>query len=289
MRLLFSSPPRTSQGEKGSRSTPLPCAPELPDNAVMLAPLTDSSLGSAPHGFFGRRGGVSSGLYDSLNCGLGSADAPANVRENRDRVARHFGAAGERLLTCHQIHSAEAVIVTEPWAAGAQPKADALVSKTPGLVLGALAADCMPILFADMSAGVVAAAHAGWRGALHGVEQSTLAAMERLGAQRRRIHAVIGPCISGANYEVGPEFRTTFLDMDPGAARFFAEPTPGGRPHFDLPGYMLDRLSRSGIASWRSVGVCTYASPETHYSYRRTTHRREPDYGRQIAAIAVPG
>jgi polyphenol oxidase len=254
----------------------------------MLSPLTHPSLDGIPHGFFGRRGGVSRGLYDSLNCGLGSKDEPTAVLENRDRVAAHLGAAGAPVLTCHQIHSAEAVVVEAPWAPGGQPKADALVTRTPGLVLGALAADCMPILFADPQAGVVGAAHAGWKGALAGVEQGTLAAMERIGAKRRHIHAVIGPCISQSAYEVGPEFVASFLAEDPSAARFFTTPTEGKRPHFDLPGFMLDRLGKAGIASVHWVGACTYAAPDLFYSYRLTTHRKQPDYGRQIAAIACP-
>lgn len=251
----------------------------------MLSPLTHPTLDGVRHGFFGRRGGVSSGLYDSLNCGLGSKDDPNAVLENRARVATHLGAPGGPVLTCHQVHSADAVVVEAPWKPGEQPKADALVTRTPGLMLGALAADCMPILFADIEAGVVAAAHAGWKGALAGVEAGTLAAMEQIGAKRGRIRAVIGPCISQAAYEVGPEFVARFLVQDETAARFFTTQANGERPHFDLPGFMLARLGKAGIASAHWVGVCTYAEPEAFYSYRRTTHRNEPDYGRQIAAI----
>ncbi len=260
----------------------------FPDNGPMLQPLTHPALDGIPHGFFGRRGGVSTGLYDSLNCGLGSQDQRSAVLENRARVAARLGAVGGPVLTCHQIHSADAVVVDAPWAPGAQPKADALVTRTPGLVLGALAADCMPILFADLEAGVVAAAHAGWKGALTGVETSTLSAMERIGAKRTRIRAVIGPCISQSAYEVGPEFVATFLAQDPDAARFFTTPIEGRRPHFDLPGFMLAQLAKVGIASAHWVGACTYAAPEQFYSYRRTTHLKQPDYGRQIAAIAAP-
>ena len=253
-----------------------------------LTPLTHAALGAVPHGFFGRRGGVSAGLYDSLNCGLGSRDDAANVLENRGRVARSLGSDAERLLTCHQVHSADAVIVHTPWGSGGQPRADALVSRTPGLVLGALAADCMPILFADAEAGVVGAAHAGWKGALAGIEARTIDAMESLGARRNRIAVVIGPCISQSAYEVGPEFEATFLAADPNAGRFFAAAAPGARTHFDLPGFMLDRLSKQGLASAQWVGACTYAAPDDYFSYRRTTHRREPDYGRQIAVICLP-
>jgi polyphenol oxidase len=228
---------------------------------------------------------VSRGLYDSLNCGLGSKDAASAVLENRVRVATHLGAPGAPVLTCHQVHSADAVVVEAPWQQGQQPKADALVTRTPGLVLGALAADCMPILFADPEAGVVGAAHAGWKGALAGVERATITAMEQIGANRSRIRAVIGPCISQAAYEVGPEFVASFLAQDATAERFFTNPAEGQRPHFDLPGFMLDRLGRAGIASANWLGACTYGDPTAFYSYRRATHLKEPDYGRQIAAI----
>ena len=257
-------------------------------NDAHLAPLTHPSLGAVPHGFFGRRGGVSGGIYDSLNCGLGSADDPALVRVNRSRVADHLGSDSTRLLTCHQVHSAEIVVIDGPWAEGDQPKADGLVTRTPGLALGALAADCMPILFADAAAGVVGAAHAGWKGALAGIEARTVAAMETLGAQRERIVAVIGPCISQTAYEVGPEFMATCLAADASSRHFFTAPAHGARAHFDLPGFMLDRLSRLGLASAQWVGVCTYGASADYFSYRRTTHQGEADYGRQIAAITPP-
>jgi polyphenol oxidase len=248
---------------------------------------TSPALAPFPHGFFGREGGVSSGLYSSLNCGLGSRDERDAVLENRQRVAAALHQPQATLLTCHQIHSAEAVIVTEPWAPGQQPKADALVTRTPGLLLGALAADCMPILFADREAGVVAAAHAGWKGALHGVADSTIAAMESLGAKRAQIHAVIGPCISQPSYEVGVEFAETFLASDASYARHFTTPASGARPHFDLPGFMVGRLAAAGIASATSLNLCTYQHADRYFSFRRTTHRREEDYGRQVAVIAV--
>jgi hypothetical protein len=252
--------------------------------------LTDAVFGALPHGFFGRTGGVSEGLYASLNCGVGSADQPAHVRENRARVARALGQSAAPVLTCHQIHSADVVTVDAPWPADApRPKADALVTATPGLILGAMAADCMPILFADLEARVIGAAHAGWRGALAGVGAATVMAMERLGARRDRIHAVIGPCISQSAYEVGPEFRAQFLAADPAFACHFTDPAPGTKPHFDLPGFMLARLADLKLASHRWVGACTYADPERWFSFRRTTHRGEPDYGRQISAITLPG
>ena len=257
---------------------------------LMLAPLQSQALARVPHavhGFFSRAGGVSSGLYASLNCGLGSNDDRALVLENRARVARHLGSSGERLLTCHQIHSATAVFVERPWAADAQPKADALVTRTPGLVLGALAADCAPILLADHRAGVIAAAHAGWKGALNGIAEATLDAMARAGARRASIVAVIGPCIGPAAYEVGPEFEDNFLAANPANARYFRRPTPAGRPHFDLPAYVAERLRAAGAGLVEQTDTCTYADEARFFSYRRTTHRGEGDYGRQISAIVL--
>ncbi|HRK19604.1 MAG TPA: peptidoglycan editing factor PgeF [Hyphomicrobiaceae bacterium] len=256
----------------------------------MTEPIIAPSLASLPgirHGFFGRKGGVSSGLYDSLNCGLGSRDARGSVLENRDRVARTLGSTGDRLLTCYQIHSADAVVVTTPWAPADQPRADALVTTTPGLVLGALAADCAPILFADPSARVVAAAHAGWKGARIGIVAATVAAMQRLGAVKSRIVAVVGPCISQTAYEVGPEFEAAFLADSAENTRYFMRPGPDTRPRFDLPGYVADRCRDAGLGHVTVLGDCTYADPDRFYSYRRTTHAREPDYGRQISAIML--
>jgi polyphenol oxidase len=253
-----------------------------------LEPLCDPGLSGVWHGFFGRRGGVSTGLYGSLNCGLGSQDERTAVLENRRRVAVHLGATPERLLNCHQVHSADVIVVDAPWAPDAQPRADALVTKVPGLVLGTLAADCMPILFADPDAGVVAAAHAGWKGALAGIGKTTLAAMEQLGAKASRIRAVIGPCISQSAYEVGTEFQARFEAVDPRFGRYFQALGDNGKPHFDLPGFMLDQLQGAGVGRVHWVGVCTYAGTADYFSYRRTTHRHEPDYGRQIAAISVP-
>lgn len=256
----------------------------------MTEPIVAASLAALPgirHGFFGRRGGVSSGLYDSLNCGLGSKDDRANVVENRDRVAGALGSTGDRLLTCYQIHSADAVVVTEPWAPADQPKADALVTNEPRLVLGALAADCAPILFADPEARVVAAAHAGWKGARIGIVEATVAAMVKLGAKQDRISAAVGPCIGPAAYEVGPEFEDIFLIDDTGNARYFRRPQPQSRPRFDLPGYVADRCRRAGLRSVENLGLCTYTETERFYSYRRTTHAKAPDYGRQISAIML--
>lgn len=253
----------------------------------MLAPLKADGFGSIAHGFFGRTGGVSSGLYSSLNCGLGSKDERANVIENRDRVARTLGTTGDRLLTCYQVHSADAVIVDRPWAPDGQPKADALVTNTPGLAIGALAADCTPILFADPEARVIGAAHAGWKGAKIGIAEATIAAMEKLGARRDAITAAIGPCISQANYEVGPEFETAFIDDGAENARFFMRPAPDAKPHFDLPGYIAARLKAAQVGRIERLNTCTYASDSQFFSFRRTTHRREGDYGRQISAIVL--
>ena len=239
------------------------------------------------HGFFTREGGVSKGFYASLNCGLGSKDERARVVENRARVARNLGADGDRLLTCYQVHSATAVVVTEPWTAETMPKADALVTRTPGIALGALAADCAPVLFADPEARVIAAAHAGWKGAFDGVLEATIACMMAIGARRHRIRTALGPCIGPDAYEVGPEFEARFIDVDASNARFFLRPDPAGRPHFDLAAYVLSRLERTGIETIENCTACTYSDPARFFSYRRTTHARETDYGRQISAIGL--
>ncbi len=239
------------------------------------------------HGFFTREGGVSEGIYAGLNCGAGSKDDRGKVVENRSRVARHLGTTGERLLTCYQVHSADAVIVTEPWTFETMPRADGLVTKVPGIALGALAADCAPILFADAEARVIGAAHAGWKGALGGVLESTIATMTCIGAKRNRIRAALGPCIGPDMYEVGPEFEATFLAADQANARFFRRPNPDARPRFDLPGYVLSRLENAGLDTVENCTVCTYSAPDRLFSYRRTTHMQEMDYGRQVSAIVL--
>ena len=226
------------------------------------------------HGFFGRSGGVSKGIFASLNCGPGSGDERADVIANRKRVVEAL-APDATLLTLYQIHSGEAVSVTAPWNIGEGPKADAMATNLPGLALGILTADCAPVLLADAQAGVIGAAHAGWKGALGGVTDSAIAAMERLGARRERIAAAIGPCISQANYEVGPEFRDRFPQS------FFQ-----GR-YFDLEGYVAERLSAAGIENVARLGACTYARETDFFSYRRATHRGETDYGRQVGAIVL--
>ena len=255
----------------------------------MPAPLSASGLAATAgvrHGFFTREGGVSSDIYASLNVGLGSRDARADVIENRARVAAALGFPGQPVLTAHQIHSALALVVEAPFE-GELPRVDALVTRTPGLIVGALAADCCPVLFADSEAGVVAAAHAGWRGALAGVVAATVVAMEGIGANRRRIVAAIGPTISQEAYEVGPEFEQEVVATAPEAAGLFRRTDAATRPHFDLPGFVAQRLQAAGIASIESLNACTYTQEHRFYSYRRATHRGEPDYGRQISAIVV--
>ncbi|MFO1173521.1 MAG: peptidoglycan editing factor PgeF [Hyphomicrobiaceae bacterium] len=237
------------------------------------------------HGFFTRNGGVSSGLYGSLNCGPGSSDAPQNVQANRARVADALGAASDRLLTVWQVHSPDAVIVDGPWT-GERPKADALVTATPGLAIGVLTADCTPILFADPQARVIGAAHAGWRGALAGVIERTVEAMAQLGARRERIAATIGPTIGPESYEIGPEFEREFTAAGAGHAAFF-HTTASGRRHFDLPRFCRARLEALGIGRVEDLELDTYAGESRFFSYRRTTHRREADYGRQISAIVL--
>jgi len=237
------------------------------------------------HGFFTRAGGVSDGIYRGLNAGVGSQDAQANVRENRARVAGWLGVAPERLMTLYQIHSPDTLVVREPFA-GERPKADALVTDRPGLALGVLTADCGPILYADAEAGVVGAAHAGWKGALTGIVESTVEAMERLGARRERIVAVLGPSIGSQNYEVGPEFVARFAEADPANGDYFAPSQKPGHALFDLNRYTLDRLGRAGVAA-HAVARCTYAEEADFFSYRRATHRGEGDYGRQISAIVL--
>lgn len=246
--------------------------------------LTSDLLGGVRHGFFTRKGGASSGIFAGLNCGPGSSDQSHAVATNRCRVAQTMGVATDRLLSLHQIHSADVVMVDGAgWTE--RPRADAAVTRSPGLALGILTADCAPVLFADTDAGVIGAAHAGWRGALGGVIEATVDAMEAAGARRGAIRAAVGPTISQRNYEVGPELLETFLAEEAGWDRHFA-PGKGDRLLFDLPGLVLARLRAAGVeAEW--IGRCTYDDPERFYSYRRTTHAGEPDYGRLISAIAL--
>lgn len=235
------------------------------------------------HGFFGRTGGVSRGLYASLNCGLGSGDDAASVAENRRRARVALGASA--LNTLYQVHSPTAVSVAAPWKAG--PQADAMVTKTRGIALGILSADCAPVLFADVEAQVIGAAHAGWKGALSGVIEATVAAMEGLGARRARIAAAIGPCIAQANYEVGEEFRARFVAADTDNARFFAAGTRTGHHQFDLEDFVAQRLVHAGMANVERLSTCTYAREAEFFSFRRATHRGEKDYGRELSAIVL--
>lgn len=251
--------------------------------------ITSQALASAnvSHGFFTREGGHSTGLFSSLNCGLGSGDDKEIVRRNRTLVAEALGVGEASLLSAYQVHSAEALHVQEPWDTADRPRVDALVTATPGVAIGILTADCGPLLFAEPQAGVIGAAHAGWKGALTGITEATLAAMERLGAVRRNITAVIGPMISKAAYEVGPEFAERFIEQDEAHAKFFS---PSQRPRhamFDLPAYLEERLRREGAGQVVNLALCTFSDEQRFFSYRRTTHRSEKDYGRQISAIVL--
>jgi YfiH family protein len=256
------------------------------DGTVISSPLL-ARLSGIRHGFFTRQGGTSADIYGTLNCGLGSKDERGRVVENRDRVARHLGAEPGSVVTVYQVHSATALVIDRPFEPGQVPKADALVTSTPGVVLGALAADCTPVLFVDPKTGVIGAAHAGWRGAVAGIIESTVAAMEQLGAHRADIVAAVGPCIHQPNYEVGPELEAQFVTASADNARFFAIPPGKTKAHFDLPGFIAQQLVRTGVGEFTPSPLCTYAHPDLLYSYRRTTHRAELDYGRQISAIVV--
>lgn len=239
------------------------------------------------HAFFTRRGGVSTGLYHALNCGFGSGDQALNVSRNRARVCEWLEADPARLTTLRQVHGARAVSLASPLPAGHAEEGDALATGEPGLVLGVLTADCAPILFADAQARVIGAAHAGWRGAKAGIIEATVVAMERLGARRERIRASIGPAISQGRYEVGAEFEAAFTSDDEANRRFFVKAGPEGRAHFDLPGYCLSRLAEAGLGRIENLGLCTYGDESLFFSYRRSVHRGEADYGRQISAIVL--
>ena len=251
----------------------------------MIDVTTTPLLSGTRHGFLGRRGGVSSGLVAGLNVGLGSGDDPATIVENR-RLAADAVAPGARLVTVYQVHSASAV-VADNWTDDARPHADAIVTDRPKLVLGILTADCAPVLFADSEAGVIGAAHAGWKGAFSGVTDATIAAMETLGAKRERIAAAIGPCISRASYEVDAGFLSRFADADPASERFFADGTRADHYQFDLEAYVANRLASAGITRVAALGLDTYSLADRYYSFRRATHAHEPDYGRQISLIAL--
>ncbi len=253
----------------------------------MLQATSLQNLPRIRHAFFTREGGVSQGLYASLNGGVGSSDAPDHVAENRARMAAAMGVGPERLLSLYQIHSPEVVVADVPWSGDQRPRADAVVTRTPKLAIAVSTADCGPLLFADAEAGVIGAAHAGWRGALTGVIEATIEAMEKLGADRGRIAAALGPTIRQPNYEVGPEFIARFVAADPANARFFTGSARAGATMFDLPSFVAARMQAAGVAKFEDLGLCTYAEPERFYSFRRSTHRSEPDYGRHINAIAL--
>ena len=259
--------------------------PELEPVAPILSPALSS--GRITHGFFTRAGGVSEGLYRGLKVGSGSLDLREAVEENRRRAAVALGAEPAIVVNPWQVHSSDAVAIDRPFD-GERPKADAIVTKTPGLAIGVVTADCGPILFHDDNAGVIGAAHAGWKGALGGVLENTVDAMERLGAKRDNIKAVLGPSISQANYEVGPEFVNAFVNAGSGTGLWFRPSSKPGHSMFDLWGYTLDRLEKAGVEA-SCVNLCTYAGEDLFFSYRRTTHRKEPDYGRQLSAIMLKG
>lgn len=245
-----------------------------------------SAIPGLRHAFFTREGGVSDGIYAGLNGGIGSNDDPANVLENRRRMAEQMGVAPEHFLSVHQIHSPDAVVATGPWQSEARPRADAIVTRTEGIAIGVTTADCGPILFADPAARVIGAAHAGWKGALTGVLESTIDAMEKLGADRGSMVVAIGPLIRQNSYEVGGEFVERFLDADAEHAAFFIPSARSGHAMFDLAGFIRMRLERAGVLMIDDIGVDTY-SDERFYSYRRSVHRKETDYGRHVHAIAL--
>lgn len=251
----------------------------------MIDVIRSSALG-VPHGFLGRRGGVSAGLCAGLNVGLGSDDDRAAIAENRRRAVEAI-LPGGRLVTVHQVHSPNAIVVHEPWSDDARPRADAMVTDRVGLVLGILTADCAPVLLVDEAAGVVGAAHAGWRGAFGGVIESTVAAMESLGAARGRIATAIGPAIARRSYEVDHAFQGRFVEADPEHERFFNADREGGI-RFDLEGFVVAALARAGVGRVDALGLDTYSDSDRFFSFRRATHRNEPDYGRQISLIALP-
>jgi len=246
-----------------------------------------TALRGIRHAFFTRLGGVSEGIYATLNSGIGSADNVAHVVENRARMARSLGVEPDRLLTAYQIHSPQVVVAERPWSVDERPKADAIVTNRPGLAIGVSTADCGPLLFADAQARVIGAAHAGWRGAFTGVIENTIQAMEDLGADRGRIVVALGPLIRQPSYEVSQSFVDDFLRADESYGRFFRPAERDGHAMFDLPGFIAAQLAKSGIAQLDDVGLCTYSDANRFYSYRRSTHRKEPDYGRHVNAIVL--
>ena len=260
---------------------------------TIIKPLTARRFKTSPnlrHGFFTRQGGISEGIYAALNVGLGSNDDPEHVRENRRRAAEAFDLADDALVTCHQVHSAKVAVVEKSWRPGKGPKVDAMVTRRRGVALGILTADGAPVLFADTTAGVIGAAHAGWRGAVSGVLEATVASMTKLGAKPSRILAAVGPCIAQDSYEVGPEFPAPFVAEDPANGRYFrADRGKDGEPRwrFDLAGYVSDKLARLGLAHIETLSYDTCADDRRFFSYRRACLRGESDYGRGLSAIAL--
>lgn len=255
----------------------------------MIQSDTLSAFPNIAHGFFTREGGTSTGIYEGRNCGLGSDDLRTNVIENRGRTADDLGVPRDHLLTVYQVHSPKVIIADKPWAHDAAPEGDALVTATKGLALGILTADCTPILFADPEANVIGAAHAGWKGAIGGVLEATLDAMISLGAKREQICCSIGPTISQPNYEVGAEFQEQFIAETTENSTYFIPSARENHFQFDLPGFVADRLGALGVTRIDKTNLCTYADSKRFFSYRRTTHAGEPDYGRQISSIALQG
>ena len=246
-----------------------------------------AALPGIRHAFFTREGGVSAGLYASLNGGIGSNDERASVMENRKRMAARLGVEAAHLLSVWQIHSPDVIIAKTAWDYDQRPKADAIVTSAPGLAIAVSTADCGPVLFADAKAGVIGAAHAGWKGAIGGVLEATVAAMEKLGASRGAVSAAMGPMLSQENYEVGPEFVAKFCGEDASNSAFFKPAARETHAMFDLPGFIERALRRTGVTKINPLALCTYADEQRFYSYRRATHRREPDYGRLISAIVL--
>jgi polyphenol oxidase len=244
-------------------------------------------LSGIRHAFFTRAGGISEGLYATLNGGLGSRDEAVRVKENRARMAAAVGVDPAQFVSAYQVHSADAAIAVAPWSSQARPRADAIATRTPGLAVAVTTADCGPVLLAEPRARVIAAAHAGWRGALSGIVEATVSAMERLGAERSRIRAAIGPMIRQPNYEVGPELIARFTAADPTSERLFRPAPRTGHALFDLAGYVAERLAQAGVSHVHDVGLCTYGDAERFFSFRRSVHRAEGDYGRLVSAIAL--
>lgn len=253
----------------------------------MMIEAATLALSGIRHGFFTRQGGVSGGLYASLNGGLGSRDDADNVAKNRARMAAVLAVQPSCLLTAYQTHSRQVIVADAAWAPQARPRGDAVVTRTPGLAVGVTTADCGPILLADAQSRVIGAAHAGWRGALTGIVEATIEAMEQLGAERSRIRAVLGPMIRQSNYEVGPDLIARFAAEDAASDRFFRPAARDGHALFDLAGYIGARLARAGIRQFEDLGLCTYADAARFFSFRRSTHRGEPDYGRHVNAIVL--